>query len=104
MLWVRPEAYLREQHKMFHLDRLQPWTNFSLQDEPWAEFSTLEVAAACILHLLSGVATQANLELKTQPKQLLGSVPLVITLPAPTLLTNNRLGWKSLPGTNTLAY
>jgi hypothetical protein len=21
------------------------WTNFSLQDEPWAEFSTLEVAA-----------------------------------------------------------
>jgi hypothetical protein len=25
-----------------------PWTNFSLQDEPWAEFSTLEVAAACI--------------------------------------------------------
>ncbi len=24
-----------------------PWTNFSLQDKPWAEFSTLEVAA-CI--------------------------------------------------------
>ncbi len=23
------------------------WTNFSLQDKPWAEFSTLEVAA-CI--------------------------------------------------------
>jgi len=21
------------------------WTNFSLQDEPWVEFSTLEVAA-----------------------------------------------------------
>ncbi len=26
-----------------------PWTNFSLQDEPWAEFSTLEVAACIIL-------------------------------------------------------
>jgi hypothetical protein len=26
----------------------QSWTNFSLQDKPWAEFSTLEVAAACI--------------------------------------------------------
>ncbi len=26
---------------------LLPWTNFSLQDKPWAEFSTLEVAA-CI--------------------------------------------------------
>jgi hypothetical protein len=24
---------------------IQAWTNFSLQDEPWAEFSTLEVAA-----------------------------------------------------------
>ncbi len=24
-----------------------PWTNFSLQDEPWAEFTALEVAA-CI--------------------------------------------------------
>ncbi len=33
------------------------------------------------MHLLSGVAIQPNLELKTQPKQLLGSLPLVITLP-----------------------
>jgi hypothetical protein len=24
---------------------IQAWTNFSLQDEPWTEFSTLEVAA-----------------------------------------------------------
>jgi hypothetical protein len=24
------------------------YENFSLQDKPWAEFSTLEVAAACI--------------------------------------------------------
>ncbi len=27
----------------------ESWTNFSLQDEPWAEFSTLEVAACIIL-------------------------------------------------------
>ncbi len=33
------------------------------------------------MHLLPGVAKQPNLELKTQPKQLLGSLPLVITLP-----------------------
>ncbi len=24
---------------------LNPWTNFSLQDEPWAEFTTLDLAA-----------------------------------------------------------
>jgi hypothetical protein len=34
------------------------------------------------IHLLPSVAIQPNLELKTQPKQLLGSLPLVITLPA----------------------
>ncbi len=33
------------------------------------------------MHLLPGVAIQPNLELKTQPKQLLGSLPLVIALP-----------------------
>jgi hypothetical protein len=43
------------------------------------------VAAACILHLLSSAAIQPNLELKTQPKQLLGSLLLVITLPGTTL-------------------
>jgi hypothetical protein len=32
--------------------------------------------------LLPGVAIQPNLELKTRPKQLLGSLPLVIALPA----------------------
>jgi hypothetical protein len=26
------------------------WTNLSLQDKPWAEFSTLEVAACIILY------------------------------------------------------
>jgi hypothetical protein len=33
------------------------------------------------MHLLPGVAIQPNLELKTWPKQLLGSLLLVITLP-----------------------
>ncbi len=34
------------------------------------------------MHLQPGVAKQPNLELKTRPKQLLGSLPLVIALPA----------------------
>ncbi len=34
------------------------------------------------MHLRPGVAKQPNLELKTRPKQLLGSLPLVIALPA----------------------
>jgi hypothetical protein len=33
------------------------------------------------MHLQPSVAKQPNLELKTQPKQLLGSLPLVIALP-----------------------
>ncbi len=33
------------------------------------------------MHLLPSVAIQPNLELKTRPKQLLGSLPLVIALP-----------------------
>jgi hypothetical protein len=33
------------------------------------------------MHLLPSVAIQPNLELKTWPKQLLGSIPLVIALP-----------------------
>jgi hypothetical protein len=33
------------------------------------------------MHLLPGVAMQPNLELKTRPKQLLGSLPLDIALP-----------------------
>jgi hypothetical protein len=38
-----------------------------------------------IMHLLPGVAIQPDLELKTQPKQLLGSLPLVIALPGSSL-------------------
>jgi hypothetical protein len=33
------------------------------------------------MHLRPGVAKQPNLKLKTRPKQLLGSLPLVIALP-----------------------
>jgi hypothetical protein len=33
------------------------------------------------MHLLPAVAIHPNLELKTQPKQLLGYLPLVIVLP-----------------------
>ncbi len=57
------------------------WTNFSWQDEPWAEFSTLGVAAYHAMHLLHNKAMQPNLELKTQPKQLLGFLLLDIALP-----------------------
>jgi hypothetical protein len=34
------------------------------------------------MHFLPGVAIQPNLELKTRPKQHLGSLPLLIALPA----------------------
>jgi hypothetical protein len=61
---------------------LKPWTNFSWQDKPWAEFSTLEVAACHVMHLLHCLAIRPNLELKTRPKQLLGSLPFDIMLPA----------------------
>jgi hypothetical protein len=30
--------------------------------------------------------------------------PLITKVGSPALLTNIRLGWKGLPGTNTLAY
>jgi hypothetical protein len=33
------------------------------------------------MHLLPSVAIQPNVEFKTRPKQLLGSLPLVIVLP-----------------------
>ncbi len=34
------------------------------------------------MHLLPGVAIQPNLELKTRPKPVLGSLPLAFVLPA----------------------
>ncbi len=53
-----------------------------LTGKPWAEFSTLEVAACHATHLLHSIAIRSKLELKTRPKQLLGSLPLDIALPA----------------------
>ncbi len=53
----------------------------SWQDKPWAEFSTLEVAACHAMHLPYSIAIWPNLELKTLLKLLLGSLPLDIALP-----------------------
>jgi hypothetical protein len=39
-----------------------------------------------IMHLRPGVAKQPDLELKTRPKQLLGSLPLVIALPGVSIV------------------
>ncbi len=36
------------------------------------------------MHLLPSVVIQPNLELKTQPKPVLGSLPLAFALPGPT--------------------
>jgi hypothetical protein len=62
----------------------KPWTNFNCQDKPWAEFSTLEMAACHAMHLLHSIAIRPNLELKTQPKHLLGYLQLDIALPDST--------------------
>jgi hypothetical protein len=54
-------------------------------DETWSEFSNLEVAPAFLAkHLLSSAVIRPYLGLKTRPKQLLGSLPLVTALPALT--------------------
>ncbi len=46
------------------------------------EFLTLEVAAFHAVPFLHIIVIWPNLELKTRPKQLLGSLPLDIVLPA----------------------
>jgi hypothetical protein len=61
---------------------LDAWASFSSQDEPWAKFSTLDVAACHAMPLLHSIAIRPYLELKTRPKQPLGSLPLDIALPA----------------------
>ncbi len=43
------------------------------------------------MQLLPGVAIQPNLELKTQPKQLLVSLPLVIALPGMVLADSSTI-------------
>ncbi len=63
---------------------VQSWTNFSCLDKTWADFSTL-VVAVCVPCFFE--TKLPNLKLKTWPKQLLGSLPLVIVLPS-TILIN----------------
>jgi len=70
----------------------QSWTNLSWQDEPLAEFSTLEVAACHAMHLLHSIAIWSKLELKNQPKQLLGSLLLDIALRASVYKRVSKLG------------
>ncbi len=43
------------------------------------------------MHLLSGVAIQPNLELKTQPKPVLGSLPLAFALPSSSFSQSVRM-------------
>jgi hypothetical protein len=43
------------------------------------------------MHLLPSAAIQPNLDLKTRPKQLLGSLPLVITLPAEVQISDRTM-------------
>jgi hypothetical protein len=57
------------------------WTSLSWQDKPWADFSTVLVSECHAMHLMHSIAIRSNLELKTQPKQLIGSPPLDIALP-----------------------
>ncbi len=47
------------------------------------------------MHLLHSVAIWSNLELKTRPKQLLGSLPLDIALPVECSAANIDLPLKS---------
>jgi hypothetical protein len=56
------------------------------------------------MHLLPGVAIQPNLELKTRPKQVLGSLPLAFALPGLTLkgLHLLRFGAKKLLWCSTI--
>ncbi len=69
-------------------DIYEPWRNFSWQDEPFAELSTLEAAACHSMLFLHSVAIRPNLELKTRSIPLLGSLPLDIALPEWTQNSN----------------
>jgi hypothetical protein len=48
------------------------------------------------IHLLPGAAIQPNLELKTRPKPVLGSLPLAIALPAQSLIYHHATAGISL--------
>ncbi len=67
----------------------KPRTNFSRQDEPWAEFSTLEVAACHAMHLPHIMAMWPNLRVENSAQ--------------PCLSSKCKTRFKVLP-TNALAY
>jgi hypothetical protein len=58
------------------------WTNLSWQDKTWAEFSSLDLAMFVQAMNWIHFVKQPHLKLKTQPKQLIGSLPLTFKLPA----------------------
>jgi hypothetical protein len=64
-------------------------TNSSVQDENWAEFSTVEVAAFVPCALAVVKQNCFNLKLKTWPKLVLDYLPLDITLPNGTAHIKN---------------
>ncbi len=62
------------------------------------------MAACNAMHLPHSIAIRPNLELKTQPKQILGSLPLDITLPGSSLAHTIKPGLKRLEVQNARAY
>ncbi len=79
------------------LANIRPWTNFSKQDKTWAEFSFFRSGHLHADAFLVLSVKLPNLQLKTCPKQLLGSLPLVIALPI-------KLNRKHFSRTNNPAY
>jgi hypothetical protein len=61
--------------------RAKAWTNLSYQDKTWAEFSSLDSAVFVLAMNCIHFVKQPNLILKTQPKELLGFLPLAFELP-----------------------
>ncbi len=61
------------------------------------------MAACHAMHLPHSIEIRPNLELKTRPKQLLGSLPLYIALPEESLLGASLKGAKvAVSGTSSL--
>ena len=64
----------------------EPPTNFTWQEKAWVKFSTLEMSSVMHALTMQYLPKRPNLKLKTQPKQLLGSLPLYIALSVGTHL------------------
>ncbi len=70
---------------------LLTWTNFSWQVQVFNSRSGCSILAK---HLLNSAIIRPNLELKTWPRQLLGSLPLVTALPAENCSTGTIRFWQ----------